>query len=99
MKLGGAAILPKLDSKGVANLPKLNSSNITDNQRQFIEKHRERLNNQDNAFTRAYWWEKRESEPNIKEYKDRERHDGEGNLRIGEPLTFREDMYNLCFVA
>ena len=28
-----------------------------------------------------------------------ERHDGEGTLRIGEPLTFREDMYNLAFIT
>ena len=80
-------------------LPKLDSTNITTDQKSFIEKHRERLNNQDNAFTRACWWEKRESEPNITEYKDKERNDGEGNLRIGEPLEFREDMYNLCFIA
>ena len=32
-------------------------------------------------------------------YEKIERADGEGSLRIGKSLTFREDMYNLCFIA
>ena len=52
-----------------------------------------------NAFNSVGpWWEKREDEPNIEPYVDRVRDDGEGSLRVGEPLTFREDMYNMAYV-
>ena len=52
-----------------------------------------------NAFNSVGpWWEKREDEPNIDPYVDRVRDDGEGSLRVGEPLTFREDMYNMAYV-
>ena len=52
-----------------------------------------------NAFNSVGpWWEKREDEPNITPYVDRGRDDGEGSLRVGEPLTFREDMYNMAYV-
>ena len=53
-----------------------------------------------NAFNAVGpWWEKREDEPNIEQYVDRVRDNGEGSLRIGEPLTFTEDMYNLVYVS
>ena len=45
------------------------------------------------------WWKEELPEPGIDAYVDRGRPDGEGPLRIGETLTFREDMYNLCFIA
>ena len=52
-----------------------------------------------NAFNSVGpWWEKREDEPNIEPYVERVRDDGEGSLRVGEALTFREDMYNMAFV-
>ena len=52
-----------------------------------------------NAFNAVgNWWEKREDEPNIEPYVERVRDDGEGALRVGEALTFREDMYNMAFV-
>ena len=52
-----------------------------------------------NAFNSVEpWWVKREDEPNIEPYVERAREDGEGSLRVGEPLTFREDMYNMAYV-
>ena len=45
------------------------------------------------------WWIPDIPEPGIDPYVERERSDGDGNLRIGTALTFREDMYNLCFIA
>ena len=52
-----------------------------------------------NAFNSVGpWWEKREDEPNIQPYVERVRDDGEGSLRVGEALTFREDMYNMAYV-
>ena len=40
-----------------------------------------------------------DSDHNVSEYKDKERKNGEGNLRLGKPLQFREDMYSRCFVS
>ena len=52
-----------------------------------------------NAFNSVEpWWEKREDEPNIEPYVERTRDDGEGSLRVGQALTFREDMYNMAYV-
>ena len=32
-------------------------------------------------------------------YIDQPRDAGEGQVRIGKSMTFREDMYNICFVS
>ena len=68
-------------------------------QKEFYDKHKARINSKNNSFNTENWWLQREDEPDIQEYKERARSDGEGSLRIGEAMTFREDMYNLCFVA
>ena len=38
-------------------------------------------------------------DPGVEPYIERERADGEGPLRVNEPLKFGENMYGLCFIA
>ena len=50
-------------------------------------------------FIEKKYLNKDEPEPLLESYLEREREDGEGEHRVGEFLTFREDMYNLCFIS
>ena len=62
MKIGGDLLLPKTLS---GNLAKLDSTNITNLQKTFIEKHKYKFRKNNNAFKTEEWWLKRESEPNL----------------------------------